>query len=150
MRFEPKTEDECRRVIPGGIYDFEVVEALDKVSKQDNEMISLKLKIYKGENCIGYVFDYLMEKIAYKLRHAAYTCGIGDKYENGDIRAVDFNGATGKVKIIIQKSRDPQYPADKNAVADYLTKEKLASIKAQPNQPEDSDVPPIGDEDLPF
>lgn len=152
MRFTPKSEEECRRpmrVLPKGDYDFEVMFAEERVSSNGNEMIELKLAFYDGndaERPAATVYDYLLESIDYKLRHAAYVCGVGNKYEVGDLKANDFFGATGRAKLKVEKYTDKNgNERDKNTVADYLVNEK-----SEKHGPSDVDCPPIGDEDLPF
>jgi hypothetical protein len=120
MRFAPKTEAEiaAASLLPAGVYDFEVVSGSDEVSKAGNDMIKLGLRVYDHQGTPnGILFDYLMEKVAYKLRHASAACGLLDAYETGVLEGSDFVGKSGKVKLRIQK--DEQY-GDKNQVADYV------------------------------
>lgn len=121
MQFTPKTEKEVAEagLLPKGTYDFEIVEAKDKVSKSNNEMIELKVAIYDENGSARFIFDYLLESVAYKLRHAAYACGLGAHYENGVLSAHDFVGKSGQAEVIIQKDKTGQY-SDKNSVRDYV------------------------------
>ena len=125
MNFQPKTEKECAPpLLPAGVYAFEIITAVDKISKNNNEMIELKVRLFSpedGEAC-RVIFDYLMASLAYKLRHCAYAVGVGPKYESGTLTAEDFNMCSGKCLVGIQKDKEGQYP-DKNIIKDYLTKE---------------------------
>lgn len=123
MQFQPKTEKEIAEadLLPAGIYDFEIASADDKTSTKGNQMIALKLYVYDAEGAQRVVFDYLMEALAYKLRHAAGACGLLERYETGHLDSTDFHGKTGKCKIVIQKDKTGQY-ADKNSVQDYIVK----------------------------
>ena len=118
MRFEPKTADEIAAdaLLAAGTYPFEVLRAADKFSKAGNEIIELKLGVYDGGDCV-HVFDYLLEKLAYKLRNFAETTGQLDKYEKGELLAADCEGKTGFCKVIVDVQ--PGY-SPKNAVKDYL------------------------------
>src|SRR5437016_4593213 len=122
MRFAPQSEEavakEASRFEPwrSGIYDFEVAEAEDQTSRAGNEMIVLTLHVFNREGVRRTVYDYLIESIGYKLRHAAYACGLGKNYDTGDLQAMDFCGKAGKLKLGIEPAKDG-YPA-KNRVQD--------------------------------
>ncbi len=122
MRFTPKSSEELAResaarlCLPPGVYDCEVLEAEDAISKAGNEMIAMVLAVYDSEGQQRKVRDWLLESVAYKLRHACETFGLAEKYEAGELEAGDFIGRPGRVKLKVTK--DPNYP-DKNSVADY-------------------------------
>lgn len=133
MRFTPKSEAEVvsDTLFPAGIYPFEVISAADKISKAGNEMIELKIMVYGNDGDTTKVFDYLMEKVAYKLRHFAETVGLLSKYELGVLEAADCEGRTGYCKLVID-NKDPAY-LPKNSVKDYGRKE--AADQAKPMTP---------------
>lgn len=128
MKFTPKTEkqiaEDCLR--PAGIYSFEIVDATNEISKKGNEMIKLSLRLYSkdGDDC-GILSDYLLESLAYKLRHAAIACGLDALYGGGTLDASDFIGKTGDLKLAIKRDKTGQYP-DQNSVSDYLLKKSVA------------------------
>lgn len=124
MKFTPKSEKEIQdeNLFPAGVYPFEVVKAEDETSKSGNEMIHLKLRVFSGART-QFVDDYLLESMAYKLRHAAVTLGLESEYESGRIAASDFEGKEGYLKLIIKKDKKGEYP-DKNAVGDYVEEPK--------------------------
>lgn len=149
MQFKPKTEREIAEMnlLPKGEYSFEICQSDETVSKASGmPMLVITLKLYdQNLHACGRVTDYLLESMAHKLRHAAYGCGIGDKYETGTIQASDFRGLTGMVKIGIQQDKAGKYP-DKNVVVDYvLPKEGAVQPAAKPfgsfNAFEDQDIP---------
>lgn len=146
MKFTPKTEKEVTEdgLLPAGIYDFECADANDKTSKAGNEMIELKLHVFDANGNPRIIFDYLLESIAYKFRHAADGCQLIDKYESGELAAIDFVGKTGKLKLGIRKSKDAAYP-DKNAVQDYIKREQLANAELPPKK-----VAADLDDEIPF
>lgn len=103
-----------------GLYDFEVLESKDRISKNENEMIELNVKLYDTEGRTFRLFDYLVssEGMAYKIRHYASATGQLPQYEKGELRAEDQQGKTGRCQVGIQKARDG-YPA-KNVIQDYV------------------------------
>lgn len=126
MRFEPKTrqqlEDEEKKrleesLLPKGTYDFEVFRAEDTVSKKGNDMIALGLRIYAPDGSTPFVSDWLLEAMAYKLRHFCETTGLIAKYDDGTLCAEDCLHAAGKVQIDIEKAKGNYGP--KNVVKDY-------------------------------
>lgn len=126
MRFTPMSEDDLIRasLLPAGIYPFEVMAAEDKISKTGNEMIELKLNVF-GDNQEAHVFDYLLEKMAFKLRHFAEATGLIDEYERGELEALACINKMGYAKIGIDKGNDRFGP--KNTVLDYLKQETPAT-----------------------
>jgi hypothetical protein len=121
MRITPKSEQEIQNenLLPAGEYDFEIMDAEEAVSKAGNDMIKLKVKIFSDDHGERIVFDYLMESVAYKLRHAAEACGLLESYESGLLDAEDFKLKVGRCKVGVQKDKSGQFP-DRNSVSDYL------------------------------
>lgn len=155
MQFTPKTEKEITEagLWPAGKYQFEVIPYVDfgnvqfstqdSISKKTNkEMIILVLKIYNSEGAFKIVVDYLVEAMAYKLRHAAEALNLLDKYNTGNLHALDFVEKRGELELSIQKA-DDKYAA-KNIVKDYVVSE----VTSQEVGVFDSSVPPI--ESLPW
>lgn len=152
MKFTPKTEKEIaeENLLPAGEYGFEVVDAIPKLSKSGNEMIELKLQIFDSNaDSKGMISDYLLEKLAYKLRHAAEAMGALDKYESGVLHHDDFIGKTGTVKIVIRKDKTGEY-ADQNSVADYIvTKSPQVNVSA-PKPVSQGSIAAMLNDDIPF
>jgi hypothetical protein len=121
MRFTPVPE---KKPLPKGKYQFEIARAEDTVSQNSGcEMIKLKVKLYNGgESSEAVVADYLLEALEYKLRHAAYACGAGEKYESGELCAADLEGKTGECLVDIEKDKTGKYQ-DKNVIKDYVVPE---------------------------
>lgn len=124
--FTPKTEEElnANNLLTPGIANFEVVQAMQKVSKSGNSMIEMKLRIWDRNGKEKIIHDYLVDipSMSYKIKHFCDSTEMSDKYEQGCFSDVDCIGKTGKLKIIISKDKTGGYP-DKNSVADYLTTE---------------------------
>lgn len=151
MKFQPKTDKEIAEanLWIAGNYSFEIIEGTDKVSKTSgNEMIELKMKVYNDEGNHIFVNDYLLESMAYKLKHAADACGLADGYTAGSLSGMDFVGKCGTLKLKIQKSKDPAY-ADKNVVGDYVVK-KDGEEAATVNGSMSHTVSAIKDDSIPF
>src|SRR5882724_9173402 len=107
MQFTPKSEKDLQNsnLLQPGIYEFQVIEAKERLSKSGNEMLELQLKIF-GQN--GYepiIYDYLLEAMSYKLKHFAEHTGLLDKYNSGLITAEDCVGKIGNANIIIQEGQ---------------------------------------------
>jgi len=151
MRFTPKTQEEIdfENLLPKGEYDFEVVKAEDAVSKKGNEMIKVNLKVFHGEG-FQFVTDYLMEAMAYKLRHFFETVGMIDAYNAGSVQSADLVGACGKVRIDIEPASG-EYAA-KNTVKDYGSKaaKKTEKDAAKPTFIKEAEDDLEGKEDIPF
>jgi hypothetical protein len=164
MRFTPKSEKEIHEMglWPAGEYGFEILDQTmfggnayftdDKVSKSGNDMIQLIVKVYNQDGQFRIVIDYLLESLAFKLRHAAVACGLLDKYESGELKAADFVGKSGNLKLKVGKEQNG-YPA-KNEVADYIVHgigdpQAPAGFVPPPKAPTAADGRPLDDE-IPF
>jgi hypothetical protein len=140
---------------PSGVYDFEVMSAEDAVSRAGNDMIALELAVFNKSGERRTIRDWLMEAIAYKLRHAAEACGVVKLYDKGTLDAVDFVGKTGKLKLGVQPGQDGYGP--KNTVKDYVSDEAdgRAEVRAQERQvtrsrPAAGPAPSDLDDEIPF
>lgn len=137
MNFVPRKEEELNtfEIFPKGEYDFTVVKADDGVSKVGNPMIKLALDIYAPNGKKSRVFDYLLESLAYKLKHFCDTVGLSQEYESGIIVSDMCINRTGRCTIGIQHDKTGEY-SDKNVVRDYCKAEK--------------EIDDINSEELPF
>lgn len=125
MNFTPKKDEELNfELFPNGTYDFNVIKAFDKKSSAGNSMVELELEIYahlSGRKTR--VYDYLLEAIAYKIKHFCQSVGLDAEYEAGYIDAEMCKHKSGKCIIGIQRDKGGNYP-DKNIVKDYCKNEK--------------------------
>ena len=148
MQVKPKTEKEIAEanLWPAGIYDFEIIEAEEATSKNDRDMIAMRVRVYHPDGSPATLRDWLVDddRMAYKVRHCAEACGLLVEYEKGVLLARDLMGRTGKCKVGIQKDRNGQYP-DRNSISDYVVGEKAGNAPA----PAARKVAPIDDE-IPF
>lgn len=151
LNFKPVTEEKALGLLPAGEYSFTVMHAENATSKKGNQMIKLSLEIYDNNGLARYVTDYLMEALAYKLRHFCDTTGLEEKYQQGQFDASDCIGKSGQCKLKVEKTEDY---APKNAVQDYVKNVKPATvnstgIKTKPHNdagPEDDFI----SDDIPF
>ena len=148
MKFTPMTEDKINEMglLPNGLYDFEVLNAKDQLSKNGNEMIKLTLKVFDKSGKDRIIYDYLLnlESTQYKIKHFCDVAGLGEKYKLGEFNSIDCLGKSGKAKIQIQKDKTGQYPV-RNTVSDYVLSSEKKNIKI-----EKEDLGPEFDEHLPF
>lgn len=124
MRFSPKTEDELAResLLEAGAYPFEILDATDTVSKNGNDMIKLKLNIFGNNGEQVHVYDYLLEKLAFKLRHFAETTSLLKDYESGQLDSFACVGKTGFVKLDIEEQVGY---SPRNVVKDYVAQKTV-------------------------
>jgi hypothetical protein len=130
MRVAPKTAKEIAEdgLWPAGTYDYEILTAEDTISKKGADMIKLKVKIFNDEGQTQTIFDYLLDAMPAKLRHAAEAFGLLDEYESGGFDAIECEGRTGKCKVAIQKDKTGAYP-DRNGIADYIPVVTAGSVE---------------------
>lgn len=149
MQFTPKSEKEVNAhdLLPAGTYPFRVISAEEKTSKSGNEMIALKLGVFHGER-EQWVFDYLLESVAFKLRHFCAATGLMEKYEAGQIHACDLDAREGFVQIKIEPAKG-DFQA-KNVVKDYgKPVAKAGSEEEAQNRAADEEAAMRQDDDLP-
>lgn len=149
MRFKPMTESEIKNMglLPEGQYSFIVADAKEQVSKAGNEMIKLELKVNDSQGRPFTVYDYLMEKMAYKLVNFCHATALNEQYEAGLLSAKDCIGKKGVVEIIIDEDKTGTYP-NKNCVKSYITPKD-----GQPAEPVNKVVDPVADffnDEIPF
>lgn len=157
MKFQPKSEKEISEagLLPVGEYPFEVVEAEDTISKSQNDMVALTIKVYDLEGVGHTVFDWLVDtdKAAYKTRHFAEATGLLPNYETGNLPADVMVGRSGYCKVVVRKDTTGQYP-DKNGIADYIKpKAGTAAAASSPKSALPGHKPPMDpdfDQDIPF
>lgn len=119
MKITPKSEEEIalENLIAEGNYPFTVSQSADLTSKQGNEMIGLVLHIHRPDGGIRKVDDFLLDKMAFKLRHFCIETNLLDVYQQGKLSASDCEGKSGYVFIGVEPAKD-SFPA-KNKVKDY-------------------------------
>lgn len=151
MQYTPKSEKQIieENLWPVGIYGFEINESVEKQSKTSGkDMFALKITLSNDEGRTKIIDDYLLEAIAYKLRHCAVACGLENEYDTVSLKDYMFTGKTGLLKLGIQKNKTGQYP-DKNVISDYITEKDAPP--ASPRTPKVlADTKDDFDDEIPF
>lgn len=159
MQFKPMSDQEImedyaqKYLMREGEYDFEISNAVNKVSKNNNEMIFLTLKVWDENGKEKTINDNLMSLNAARLKQFCKVVGLEDKYDTGEVSAHDCLYKNGVVKIGVEKGGVDQYgetQPDKNKVLRYLLK-KTSEVSIQRNYEKPSATHTVkDDEDLPF
>lgn len=145
MQYTPRQDREIRDAmcLKPGIYDFEVAEATEKVSKKGNDMIELKLRVFGPDGSTRFVTDWLVpggDMGDLKLNRFAHTTGLQDAYFAGELNGFNCTGATGKVRTTIQA--DETF-GDQVRVKDYVVESDDDAVQHAP--PDDyNQEPPRG------
>jgi hypothetical protein len=144
MEYQPRQDREIREsmVLTPGEYDFEVVEAVEKVSKAGNDMIELKLRIFVPDGSTRLLNDWLVpgsDLGDLKLNRFAHATGLQDAYFAGELSSLNCTGAAGKVRLTVQA--DEKY-GDQSRVKDYVVPTQTDDV-VQHAPPDDynQDVP---------
>ena len=128
MKFTPKSERELAEegLIPDGtVCDFEVVEAEDAISKAGNEMIALRLKVWRPNGSTTTVRDWLVSNLQGKVFAFAKAVGMREAYDAGQFDAADLVGKCGTMKVGIEPEKDG-FPA-RNRAASYVAAEQASA-----------------------
>lgn len=148
MGFTPKSREEVddMNVLEPGTYDFEVVEAEEKVSNSGNEMVAINMKVFRKDGSFAFVRDWLMNMDNYYAQHKcrAFLETTGRDEVNEYVQ-----GATGLVALQIEET--PQY-GKQNKVVGYPTERTQAPDRKEKSEPVTSTgaafLPP--DDEIPF
>jgi hypothetical protein len=123
FKYTPKSDAELSsaKLIPDGIYNFEVMSAVHHISKTGNESIKLYLKIWDNDGKERFIYDYLSDSVSFhfKLKHFCMGTGLKGKYDANTFNENDCQCMTGKLKIGKYKDRNDN-GTEKNTVLDYL------------------------------
>lgn len=146
MRFNPKTEDEVKRIFEKGDYPFLVIDALEKTSAKGRPMLQVKLKVFHpaipSKTVIVDTFLLIDEpNFEFLLRHFAYSVGLGQKYEIGSIEPQECMNKEGTVRLGVETDKSGQYPPRNKAMDFLFSSESIQGGASQESLPND---------DLPF
>lgn len=114
----------------GTICDYEIIDAKDGISSKGNEMIVAEVRVFNSEGKAKEITDYIGEWNEFKLKRIN-----PERYEAGQVDAMDLIGKTGKCKLGIQigglKDDGTRY-SDKNTIQEFLKADEQlqTSIKA--------------------
>lgn len=154
MRFDPVPENELVNLIAPGEYDAEVAEAESFTSKNGNDGIKLKVRVFLADSQ-RVIFDYLMSTpdSMFKVHNFCAAAGILEKYESGELRPVDCQDRAVMVKVGIEKGKDGY--ADKNKISSYVVAKKEPAPSKMPTnknryQPVSAPDGSVDDDGVPF
>jgi len=160
VKFAPRSEEELRAEAekrgawPNGVYDAEIVSAEEKISSKGNDMIEMTLNVYH-EDTQRQMKDWLVEAMAFKLRHCCDAAGLSDAYEAGTLDAWQLESKSVKVKLTTESYIGSDGVSRKrNKIADYVAPEVATAraptrASAPANRPASKPADPFGD-DIPF
>ncbi len=143
MKFDPKC---TANTIREGEVVWQVIKAADHISKPSEknpngkESIKIMMKIWDNLGNEGFSTCYIGEP--WKLKQFCRSCGMLDKFESGEIIALDCEGKSGNGITKIEIDVKGVYE-DKNVIVKFLEKEEKSTPKAEAKKPE-------FDDDLPF
>jgi hypothetical protein len=120
MKFKPQTEEESalaeRRPLPAGIYDAEVLLAEETRSKAGNDMLKIKLAVYRPNGGQEWVWDYITDT-SYRLGQLMTACGLSEQYLKGQVHPDELEGKSFKVTLKVDPARG-EY-SERNSVGRY-------------------------------
>lgn len=120
MKFKPQTEAESasaeRKTLPAGIYDAEVLEVVETRSKAGNDMLKLKLGVFRPQGGHDWVYDYITDT-SYRLAQLMSACGMNEQYQKGEVKADEIEGKCFQVTLKIDPARGDF--SERNSVGRY-------------------------------
>ena len=150
MKFNPLSEEEIQTqsLAPEGCYRYKVHLAEEKISKAQNEYISLVLKIWDEDGREYVIFTNLA--LMKLLKHFCDMNSLQENYEAGNVSDEMCKGKTGGRVMVAIEAEKPDgkggmYPA-KNVVRDYVVAPQGSKMKPLP----DIEAYPFDDESIPF
>lgn len=122
MKFKPQPERETaspsRKTLPAGIYDAEVLEVVETRSNAGNDMIKIKLGVFRPQGGHDWVYDYITNT-SYRLAQLMTACGMSAQYQKGEVEADEIQGKCFKVTLKVDPARGDF--AERNSVGRYGT-----------------------------
>lgn len=156
MKFTPLSDQEISQgnLIKPGEYDFQVIEAEERISKKGNAYINLKLMIWDEEGKERTFFANLAWiKI---LKNFCDATELADKYQHGEVLPEDCLNRTGRCYVGIEEGKADDrggfYPS-KNVVEAFHPAKKSFTAFAKrsiPQQQQTNLATDFEEDDLPF
>ena len=142
MKFKPQTEEEAasaeRRPLPAGIYDAEVLLAEETRSKAGNDMLKIKLAVYRPNGGQEWVWDYITDT-SYRLGQLMSACGISEQYQKGEVHPDELEGKSFKVTLKVDPARGDF--SERNSVGRYGTATPKPTTSAEASTEAEDDIP---------
>ena len=122
MKFKPQSEEEAaaaeRKTLPAGIYDAEVLEVVETRSKAGNDMLKIKLGVFRPQGGHDWVYDYITDT-SYRLAQLMSACGMSEQYQKGEVEADEIQGKCFQVTLKVDPARGDF--SERNSVGRYGT-----------------------------
>lgn len=136
MKFIPISQEEMDSYSPtleDGVHDFEVIDAKDMVSKNDEEMIELTLKVWNHLGIPFTVRDWMTAnpKFQFKIKQFSESVGKPEIFQSGELIAYQLVGLCGKLKTKLKKGIDGvrMFPNVTGYVNSKENNHKIESVK---------------------
>jgi len=143
MKFKPQTEEQAasaeRRPLRAGIYDAEVLEVTETQSKAGNDMLKLKLGVFRPQGGQDWVYDYITDT-SYRLAQLMIACEMSEQYLKGEVDADEIRGKCFKVTLKIDPARGDF--SERNSVGRYgIAMPKLTASNKEDDEEEGDEIP---------
>jgi hypothetical protein len=119
-------QDQMRNLIDAGEYIAHIDNATEKKTKNGKyDMIELELEVHDMSGRPRKLRDWIvfMDEMSWKLRHAAKSAGLIEKYDNDTLIDKDFIGTRVVIKVGIKDGDKGKM----NNVIDYLPSDNVAN-----------------------
>lgn len=124
MNIEHYVEGEDFELLPLGIYNCEIVDAVESVSKSNNEMIIVTLEALDEGGGSHKVKVYLLTMLKKRVKDFCECFGLKKQYENKIISSSDCVGKRGNCEIDIEQPRQKDgggFWPQKNIVTEFIS-----------------------------
>lgn len=140
MKFNP--EGAVANLLPEEWYDGLIIAAEDKVSKRDNAMLVVTIRVYSGHN--PEIPSYFVDGNPSSLSRLQKLCrAVSVAFSKGEVTPDDLVNKNLRVLVKIQKDDTGQY-GDKNVIAAFDLAKGTQIVPA-------GETPPATpDDDIPF
>lgn len=98
MKWTEDDEKQTGGLEPEGIYPFEIVEAEEKISQNNNPYINLKLRVF-SEGQDRTVYDVIMPQMPAKLRSFCEALGLMQQLKTRTLSVTDCGAGEGFVRM---------------------------------------------------
>lgn len=118
-------------IAPVGIYDVEIIDCIDRISKAGNPMIEIKMAIKGGKHDGTWLWEYIVESASWKLEQFWGSIGYTCPEDGDDIDASDFIGREGRIELKHERRQNGQLGVK---VKKWLAEDEEATPKKKGNQ----------------
>jgi hypothetical protein len=131
LKFDPFTSDaeaaaaEGGRPWPEGSYPGRVVNVTNAISKNNREMLKVKLLVTGPDGSVREITDFAHTAMPKKFKDLCVACGLESEYARGAVDAADFRPEIElKVQLTVERRRGFR---PKNSVTGYAPATSVAA-----------------------